>query len=790
MRRCIWFGSSLVACCLFMTTHFAAENAAELLGRAKRALAQHAGELQVKGLKEPVEVVRDRYGVPHIYAANQDDLFFAQGYVTAQDRLFQLDLWRRVAVGETAELFGEEALEADRFARLIKYRGEMQAEWQSYAPDTQAIATAFVAGINAQIDACQDRLPIEFQILGHQPKKWRSEDILGRMSGIVMTNNWQREVTRARLIAAVGVERARAIAPTDPPLDFAPPAGLNLAQVTPAILQGYIAATKPLKFPPIPQESNDWVIAGALSASGKPLLANDPHRAIALPSLRYLVHLHAPGWNVIGSGEPALPGVAVGHNERLAWGFTIVGTDQADLYVEETGPGDSRLYKVGEAWQPMRVEREAIRVRGRAAPVEVELRFTRHGPVIYQDESTNVAVALKWVGSEPGGAAYLGSLSVARAQNKEEFLRALEAWKSPAENFVYADVDGHVGWVAAALTPIRKGWDGLLPVPGAGNAFEWQGYLSVKDLPQSFDPPRNWIATANHNILPSGYSHPISYEWAAPHRFLRIQERLSPATKLTVADCQALQHDTMSIPGRVLAKVLQGVTLTDELAPYADLLKSWNSDLSTNSAAGALYAVWLQELMSEFFQERLPAEARSDRGDLRSVSVLLSELQNPTEAVMGQQPRNKRDALVQTTFAKAVERTKKLLGADPAGWRWGKLHTARLEHPLASLGPAYAEAFNLAPAPRGGDVHTPNNTRHDENFRQVHGASYRQVFDLADWDRGVATSVPGQSGQPGSPHYADLLPLWAEGKYFPLAYSRPKVDELAENRLMLLPAAR
>ncbi len=788
MRLSIPYLSILAAFCMLMTSLDGAENASQLLDRAKQVLAQHAGELRVGGLQAPVEVVRDRWGVPHIYAANQDDLFFAQGYVTAQDRLFQLDLWRRVAVGETAELFGEQAIEGDRFARLIRYRGDMDAEWRSYAPDAKAIATAFVAGINAQIDACRNRLPIEFQMLGYQPTKWRPDDILGRMAGIVMTSNWQREVARARLIAAVGVERARAIAPTDPPVNYAPPAGLNLAHVTPQILQGYIAATRPFQFPPIPQESNNWVIDGRLSASGKPLLANDPHRTIALPSLRYLVHLHAPGWNVIGSGEPALPGVAVGHNERIAWGFTIVGTDQADLYIEETKPGDPRQYKVGETWQSMQVERELIQVRGRSQPVEVELRFTRHGPVIYQDESTNVAVALKWVGSEPGGAAYLGSLSIDRAQNKDEFLQALEAWKSPSENFVYADVDGHVGWVAAALTPIRKGWDGLLPVPGASQAYEWQGYLPVSDLPQSFDPPRHWLATANHNILPPGYSHPISYEWAAPHRFLRVQERLAPATKMTVADCQALQHDTTSIPARVLAEVLQNVSVSADLTSYADLLQKWNGNLSTDSAAGALYSVWLQELMSAFFNERLPQEARSERGDLRSVSVLLAELIKPTTAVMGDPPRAKRDALVHATLAKAVERTKKLLGEDSAKWHWGQLHTAKLEHPLSSLGPVYAEAFNLAPVPRGGDVHTPNNTRHDENFRQIHGASYRQVFDLADWDQGVVTSVPGQSGQPGSRHYGDLLPLWATGNYFPLAYSRQKVDAVAENRLMLRPA--
>jgi penicillin G amidase len=764
-----------------------AETAEELRSRARQVLAQLDGDIRAPQLKQPVEVVRDRWGIPHIYAQNQDDLFFAQGFVTAQDRLFQLDLWRRIGLGQTAELFGGEAIEADRFARLMLYRGDMEAEWRSYADDTKSIATAFVGGINAYIDHVADKLPIEFQILGTRPQKWRPEDILSRMSGIIMTSNWQREVTRARLIATAGEEYARAIAPTDPTRGFAMAPGVDAASITMDILNGYAAATRPLKFPPIQTESNNWVIDGALSTSGRPLLANDPHRAIALPSLRYLVHLHAPGWNVIGSGEPALPGVAIGHNERIAWGFTIVGTDQADLYVEETRPDDPRQYKVGDRWEPMRIVREDLRVRGRAEPVPIELRFTRHGAVIHQDESKRQAVALKWVGSEPGGAAYLGSLSVARAQNRVAFVKSLAAWKSPCENFVYADVEGNIGWVAAALTPIRNGWDGLLPVPGASGRYEWQGYLDVKDLPQSFNPPNHWLATANHNILPPNYNNAIAYEWAGPQRFLRIQERLSEGRKFTVEDFQSIQHDSLSLPARSLIGVAKSAALPTELAPYAALLAKWDGTLSREAQAGPLYAVWLQELLAAFYADRVPKDARGERGDLRSVTVLLQQLSEPESIVFGPNPTAKRDELVRTTLATAVERTKKLLGDDPAGWTWGKLHTARLEHPLASLGPAYAEAFNPPAVARSGDANTPNNTRHDDNFRQMHGASYRQVFDLADWDRGVATSVPGQSGQPGSPHYDDLLPLWAEGTYFPLAFSRPKVQEVAQHRLWLRP---
>ncbi len=378
-----------------------------MLEDAKRVLAKLEGELSLAGLREPVEVLRDRWGIAHVYAGNAHDLFFAQGFVAAQDRLFQLELWRRHAAGEMAELLGPQAVEGDRFARLMKYRGNMEAEWTSYSPDTKEIATAFVQGINVCIDKFGDRPPIEFQLLGIRPRKWQPQDVLGRMAGLVMSRNFRTEIERARLIGAVGIEKARWLAPIDPPANLAPAIPEEeLKAIDGRILAGYEAATRTLSFRPPKTESNNWVVAGSRSVSGKPLLASDPHRAIALPSLRYLIHLHAPGWNVIGSGEPALPGVAIGHNDRIAWGFTIVGVDQADIFVEETNPQDPGQYKVGDRWEKMTIHRETIGVKGERDR-QVELRWTRHGPVLFQDSKRQRAYALKWVGHEPGGAAYL-----------------------------------------------------------------------------------------------------------------------------------------------------------------------------------------------------------------------------------------------------------------------------------------------------------------------------------------------------------------------------------------------
>jgi penicillin G amidase len=769
------------------TPAFSADTMESLQKKARTALAKIEGEITIPGLKAPVEILRDRWGVPHIFARNQDDLFFAQGFVVAQDRLFQIDTWRRVGLGETAEVVGRRGLEGDRFARLIKFRGDMKAEWESYAPDARAIIAAFTRGINACIDHMGDRLPVEFQILGTRPKKWQPEDVLARMSGIIMSRNFRNEPERAALIAAVGVEKARRLLPTDPVRDFGPVPGFDLAGIDRSILAAYNAATAPVPFGK--EGSNNWTVDGTLSASGKPMLAADPHRTLALPSLRYITHLNAPGWNVIGAGEPAIPGVALGHNDHVAWGLTIVTTDQADIYVEDTHPDDPTRYRAGDQWVKMKVVREKVRVRGEKEPVELELRFTRHGPVIHQDAKRHRAFALRWSGSEPGGAAYLGALSLDRVRSAKEFVQTTSRWHIPSLNLTHADVDGNIGWIAAGLVPVRKGWDGLLPVPGAGGKYEWQRFLSVKELPQIANPSRHWLATANHNILPPDYRGEISYEWSVPYRFERIRQRLTAKRSFTLEDFQSIQQDNTSLPGQRLSRLVRRISTEDAgLKPYVDLLARWDGVLTRETPAGPLYAVWTTELLTEFFRPQVPKELLSFMASRNNLPLLLSALEKPGRKWFGPRPSEARDQFLTKTFTAAVKKTKQLLGTDIKGWHWGKLHTATFLHPLSALGKPYAKAFDLAPVERPGDTVTPNAAGLDDHYHQISGASYRHVFDLADWDRGLATSTPGQSGQPGSPHYADLLPLWAEGKYFPLAFSRKKVEEVMKHRLLLKPA--
>ncbi len=791
----------------------------DLKEQALGALARTEGRIKLKGLQKPVKVLRDEWGIAHIYAETQDDLFFAQGFVAAQDRLWQMDLWRRAGEGKLAETLGRRAVERDRFARLIRYRGDLKAEYESYAPDARQIIEAFVRGVNAQIELSKDRLPIEFQLTGSKPEPWTPEVCLTRLAGYVMTRNASTEVLRARLARdfsrgmvgsllaadnplepAMAMEKGREYGfvrvaefiETDPPRKLELPDGLDwkdLEAIDDRILEAANDAGSPVRFNPN-DGSNNWVIDGTMSATGKPILANDPHRTIALPSLRYLVHLVGPGWNVIGAGEPALPGVAAGHNERVGFGFTIVGIDQQDLYVEETNPANLNEYRYRGKWEPMRVERELIKVKGEAQPREVELKFTTHGPVIYEDKVARRAYALRWVGSEPGTAGYLASLTLNRVQNWKEFLKAMERWKVPSENLVYADVDGNIGWVAAGMAPIRKNWSGLLPVPGAEGKYEWQGFLPVSELPQSFNPPKHFIATANHNILPPGYKHELGYEWADPIRFWRISEALSSAKgKFNVVDFEKLQRDEVSLPARELTAMLrEAMGVKPEMRPFAEMLTSWDCSLGKDSAAAALFEIWLTKLTPAVFKRHVSvAEWRAVAGRISTLKTI-DTLKNPSMPwfVGGDYPRADRDAVLLASLEEAVKEARELLGADPSKWGWGKLHVAPFTHAL-STDAERRELFNPPSVERGGDGNTVNSTG-GPNFRQTHGASFREILDVSDWDRSVATNVPGQSGQPGSRHYGDLLPLWAEGKYFPLLYNRKKVEAMAKKRLTLEPA--
>lgn len=744
--------------------------------------------MKVAGLEKPVEVLIDRWGVPHIYAQNQHDLFFAQGYVTARDRLFQMELWKRAGQGRLAEVVGPSVLARDIAARLVKYRGSMAAEYASYAPDTREVLTAYTAGINAYIERVTapggPGLPEAFKLAHFRPEPWKPEDCLTRMATLSVTGNAMAEMAFSQLVDELGRRKANALMHFDPATRLAPAPGENLTGFSPTLISGFVGTDAHIAFPPDIQGSNNWTISGKMTKSGMPLLANDPHRTIALPSLRYIVHLVAPGWDVEGSSEIAIPGVSIGHNQYIAWGLTVFPVDQEDLFLEQVSRRNPLLYRTPTGWAKMRVIEETFQIRG-AKAVTLPLKFTRHGPVLWSAGTR--ALSLRWVGAEPGTAPYLAGLSVDRAHNWEEYLRAMARWKTPPENLVYADRRGNIGVQSAGLTPIRPKGNGLLPAPGTGG-YEWTGYVPLDRLPRQFDPARGFIATANNKTIPAGYPYAVGFSWSTD-RIARIEHVLEGdrvrKRKLDVADMAALQNDVVSVPAQEMVKLLRAVPENDEAAK---MLRGWDGAVTMNSGPAALYEVWTLELRSAVTKMLLPKQPKAALplyGD-----ALVRLLAHPPAALFGRRPAEGRDALLRQTLDAAWARMQQLEGADSSTWTWGRLHKVRFHHSLDQLR-GLASFLDLGPVPRPGDGTTVDATPYRaEDFEQVAGASYREIFDLSDWDHSEAIDAPGESGAPASRHYGDLLPLWRDGKYFPLAYSRPAVEKVTEEKLELQPAAK
>jgi penicillin amidase len=776
-----------IAACAPMTAQNAPANPE---ARAKSALAVIRGALNVRGLQQAVRVQRDRWGIAHIYAENEHDLFVAQGFVVAQDRLFQMELWKRSGQGRLAEILGPTFVQRDLNARLLRYRGDMDAEYKSYARDTKEILEAFTSGINAYLAEIQKPggigLPVEFQLAGFKPEPWKPEDCLNRMAAYSMTGNGASELHNAQLVALLGTEKAGELLDLDPPVKLDPAPGIDFSGLSPALFENLVGSDVPLHFPATPvQGSNNWTVSGALTATGKPFLANDPHRVIAEPSLRYIVHLIAPGWNVIGAGEPGLPGVAAGHNEKIAWGFTIFGLDQQDLYLAQLNPADPDQYKTKRGWERMEVRTETIVVHG-GPGVTVKLKFTRHGPVLWEDGKR--ALTLRWVGAEPGTAGYLGALSLDRAGSWQEFEQAMSRWKVPSENIVYADRDGNIGEHSTGLAPLRRNWTGLLPVPES-SGYEWSGFVPNRDLPHSYNPASGFVASANHRMIPENYGYAVGFQWASPERFLRISEVLSGAAKsghkLRLEDMEQLQNDVVSLPARELQSLLRRAAENTSTAA-AKLMLDWDCAFTADSQAATLYEFWDAELRDALTKLAVPREAQKIVGKL-SLTKTLQEVSRPRVAVFGQSPEAARDALLLESLHAAEVKLSAKLGPDPQNWSWGQLHRASFNHPLGSM-PQGDALFDRGPIPRPGDGTTVNATYFGgSSFDQLAGASYREIFDLSDWDNAVGVNVPGQSGQPGSPHYDDLLPLWAHGQYFPLRYSKPSVDRETTDVLELRP---
>jgi penicillin amidase len=764
------------------------------------------GRLNTPGLAAPVEVLRDRWGVPHLYANAEADLWFAQGFVHAQDRLWQMEQTRRVAAGRISEGVGEEGLAIDRLARIIGFHRLAEAQIEHLNDDARAVLERYTAGINAYLGRYGRRLPLEFALLGLKPEPWTLADSLGvsLLLGWALSGNWQEELTRLGFYVRLGAERAAELLPDYPHdsptiLPGATASGLSQRLLEAyRQMQSYIGITAP------GQGSNNWVVSGAHSITGQPLLANDPHLSVSMPGLWHLIHLEATNGRdgeavrLIGAGIPGLPGILLGHNDHIAWGATAALPDAADLYVEKPHPHHPTRFQFGDTWEEAQSWEEEINVRGRRQPVRQRVTITRHGPIITdllaEHESNYPPLALRWVGAEPG-ASLNALLELGRATNWEDFRRAAADHLTPALTLVYADRTGEIGLLTAGKTPIRARGQGLTPAPGFTADHEWAGFIPADEMPQSHNPANGQLLSANHRVVADDYP----YWWGADtypgFRARRIAELLHSRPRHSTRDFQTYQLDTFTHLGRTIAPYF---TLIDPKDPWErraqKALLEWNYRMDADSTAALVFEMALHHLLQIVFADKLGPTANDFIGIPRlrelgggafgqQAAVKLAEhLEHEQNWWFGEgstgRPRTREEVLA-LALKRAVITLKEEISEDARRWHWGRLHQIFWRHPLGVLRPLRG-LLNRGPFPVGGSASTINHQRLEYALpiRTVTVAPlFRMVVDVANWDRSLFIHAPGQSGLPGHRFYDNLMHIWLEGDMIPMSFSRQKVEE-------------
>lgn len=798
--------------------------AASLAAVAPRALAGPAPatapteQRSPLGLAAPARIVIDHWGIAHIQAASRRDAFFVQGYNAARDRLWQMDLWRKRGLGRLAASFGPAFADQDRAARLFLYRGDMAAEWAAYPDGARAMTEAFAAGVNAwiaEVEAGAAPLPREFVLTGSRPEQFAAEDIV-RIRSHALVSNLAAEVQRARAVCAGSLRYETLRRKLEPAHEPAIPAGLEPCAIPADVLKTYLLATGEVRFDgktlalaePVPllavaeraeqsEGSNNWVVDAAHSTTGRPILANDPHRTHTMPALRYLVDVSAPGLHFAGAGEPALPGVTFGHNEVAAWGITIFYADQEDLMVYRTSAMHPGRYFYRGRWEPFRIERESLAVKGEPART-VDLPFTRHGPVIAEVPATGtkgegLAFAVRTVWTAPGSAGYFHAGWFLDAAGWGDFERAHARWGAPPLNLVYADTRGDIGWRASAYAPLRKGWDGLMPVPGDGR-YEWQGMIPPAALPMQRNPARGWVATANQmNLDPTwpNAARPIGWEWADRSRIDRIEEVLASRPKHSLADLAGLQADVTSVFGRRSAALIGAAgPFRGDAGAAAGLLKDWTGREDVDSPQAALFEVWADRHLRAAVSDALAPDQPELVQVLRAGSATaMVDWLAALDPRLGADPAAVRHKILETSLAAAWVDLGRRLGADPSRWRWGDLHQATFTPPVAALAPAAERSqWTVGPLQVGGSASTPMAGGLRAGGFQVNaGAAVRMVLDVGAWDNSRVTIMPGQSGDPFNPHYRDIFVRWAAGESVPFLFSRDAAEANAERIVELVP---
>ncbi|GMQ78877.1 MAG: penicillin acylase family protein [Anaerolineae bacterium] len=784
----------------------------------KRSLPQVNGIIFAKGLEKEVIVERDRWGVPSIYSAERRDLFFAQGFVHAQDRLWQMDINRRAASGRLAEILGQEALETDRLTRTLGFRRRANRIWQRSSSAVQSDLEAYSAGINAFL-ANQPNLPLEFSLLGYRPERWDVLDSVsyGQLLAWTLSSGWAAEIVRARLVEALGQELAAQLEPNYPernPVTL--PGGIEYQKLEPdSMIRSDDSPFLNRGLEGSGRGSNGWVIASVRSTTGHPILCNDMHLPIPTPSLWYFNRLISeqvdsedPGLQVFGVSQPGLPHVLIGHNQNIAWGATLTLADTEDLFVEKfrtvnNGPqtDKSYQYKFKEKWLPVAISEEIIQIKG-SDPFLERVLSTHHGPVVSSVIPTDSQVitlssyALKFELSINGFA------QINIAQDWQDFVDAVRQIQAPSLNLLYADTAGNIGYYMSGKVPIRSKGQGLVPSPGWSGEYEWEDYVPFDQMPHAFNPKSGYIVSANNKIIGDDYPFYLGSSWRNGYRAARIEQMILGRKLISLQFCREMQMDCYSIPGVQFARQVEDIDIKDDSAlQMAQLLVDWDGSLSAESIGGTVYQVVFAILSQRILKPLLgsdlveqflgvgPHPLLVPINELAGhwTSTLLRLLCEPEK--LCELTGSSREELIVQSLAAAKEELERLLGNNQSAWHWGRLHYLNFDH-LFSLQPTLGRAFGHGPFPVGGDSDTvfqnaivPGGPFHSSSV----SPSQRHLIDLGDLSQSKAILVPGQSGQLGSAHYGDLILPWFSGDYFNMSSSSSTGEPEQKSVLRLRP---
>ena len=762
-----------------------ATNAVDTYSQSTQPAA--TSSVQLKGLKDRVTIRRDERGIPYIEAKNNADLYFAQGYATAQDRLWQMDLFRRNARGELSEILpktpNSPALDQDKLHRTFGFSQVVEQEVAQASPESRALLEAYAAGVNAYISSLGPKtLPPEFQLLGYSPKPWTTADslIVVKIFFESLSNTWRLDLMREAM-AGLPAEKRAALMPEISPLDVLvvgtdgkPKANSRIARHKSALSTealDELSREEAIEREALAQlgfyaeglaASNNWVVSGAHTVSGKPLLANDPHLAPSTPSIWHMVHLTAPGVRVAGVTAPGLPGVIIGHNDRIAWGFTNVGPDVQDVYLEKFDANSPQKYQTPTGLQDAKIRHEEIKVRKglgdlSADVVTLDVTETRHGPIVFERDGKRYA--LKWTALDPTKNKPDTAFHLNRARNWKEFSKALESFTAPTQNIVYADIDGHIGYHAGGIIPIRKSGDGSLPYDGSTDEGEWTSYIPIDKLPQVYDPPSGIIVTANQRIVGTDYPYFLTHSWAQPYRARRIFDLLSQTPKLSANDFRRIQGDVYSIAG-VLFTQTAVKTLKPALTPndqkLSDTLKAFESWDGLVKAESRVAPVAAQ--MRIAFRSRILTAAL---GDELVRTYQWSNFDTTLDRIIKEQPlewlpkgMNSYADLFRASYDDAVKSLNRVIGEDDSKWTWGELAKVRFPHPLANA-PLIGSVYTITPFPQNGTGGLLGAT-----VNVGSAVSMRLIADASNWDLTQHGINVGESGVPSNPHWKDQLDDW------------------------------